>query len=290
MDRRKILVVDDVKSNIDILVSLLSEQYDVFGAMNGEKALKMLKRREIDLILLDIVMPDMDGFELSQKIKREPSMKNIPIIFLTAKTDEDSIEKAFDVGGVDYTTKPFRAKEIFSRIKTHIEFNENLKKLEYLAFRDPMTGIFNRRKFFELFKEALSKTSSISVAMVDIDKFKSINDRYGHAFGDEVIKKTTETISNNIPESAIFGRLGGEEFAVVFPQTVLESGVENGERIREKIEALETYFGGECVKFTVSIGVAQLKSEENIDKVLHRADEALYLAKKSGRNRVIPAD
>ena len=281
-----ILIVDDTKENINILLSLLDD-YDLLVALNGKKALKLVDKNEIDLILLDIMMPGMDGYEVCNILKSNSDTKDIPILFITAKTDEDSIEKAYDAGGVDYVTKPFKPKELISRIKTHLHLCSMIKSLEFLATRDFMTGIYNRRKFFELGEELFHKSEKLFAVMIDIDKFKLINDNYGHPFGDIVIKSVTKTISQNLLDGSIFGRLGGEEFAILCEADSMETIKQNVENIRKSIENLEEKCNNTIVKFTISNGIAKKHiDDDTIDKLLKRADEALYEAKGEGRNRV----
>ena len=280
-----ILVVDDTKENIHILLSLL-EEYDVLVALSGQKALQMVEKNDIDIILLDIMMPEMDGYEVCNILKANPDTKNIPILFITAKTDEESIEKAYDVGGIDYVTKPFKPKELLARLKTQLENQRLIKELDHLASRDTMTGIYNRRKFFELGTKLFNSTDNIFATMIDIDKFKNINDQYGHPFGDVVIKSVTQNISNQILPDAIFARLGGEEFALLCKADSIDEVHHKIESIRAIIENLEKIYEDKIVKFTISNGISQKQSGDTIDSLLKRADEALYEAKGTGRNKV----
>lgn len=281
-----ILLVDDTKENIHILLSLL-EGYDLLVALSGQKALHMVEKNDVDIILLDIMMPDMDGYEVCNILKSNVNTKNIPILFITAKTDEESIEKAYDVGGIDYVTKPFKPKELLARVKSQLENQRLIRELEFLASRDSMTGIYNRRKFFELgtklFKEA---NNNLFVTMIDIDKFKIINDNYGHPFGDVVIKSVTKNISNQIAPDTIFARLGGEEFAILCEADSIEEVRNKIEHIRETIESLEEATEDKIVKVTISNGIAQKHPDDTLESLLKRADEALYEAKGTGRNKV----
>ena len=286
---RTILAVDDTVANLDILVDLLNA-YDIIEATGGEVALEIVAEEEVDLILLDIMMPGMDGYTVCRKLKENEKTKDIPIIFITAKTDEDAIEKAYDTGGVDYVTKPFKPKELLARVRIQLAHQEMIEKLEFMASHDPMTGIYNRRKFFELANRKFSESSeNLYAAMMDIDKFKKINDTYGHPTGDRVIKAVTSVIGENIDEDSVFGRLGGEEFAVVCRHPDQECVVERLELIREKIEQLEVRSeSGELIRCTISEGVAIAdKTIGNLDELLQRADEMLYKAKGSGRNKAV---
>ena len=281
-----ILAVDDEKININILIDLLGDDYDVIVALNGEKALKQVQKREIDLILLDIMMPEMDGYEVCKILKSQDITKDIPILFITAKTDDESIVKGFEMGGVDYITKPFRPIELQARVKTHLKLSQTLKSLDFMATRDPMTGIYNRRKFFTLAQNMLDTQKTLFAIMIDIDKFKLVNDNYGHPFGDKVIKSLVNTVLKHLPQDAIFGRLGGEEFAIIYKADSLDEVKNKIEDIRKSVEDLEEKYEDKIVKFTISNGISQKKDDDNLDELLKRADEALYEAKESGRNRV----
>ncbi|MCK5680873.1 response regulator, partial [bacterium] len=203
MKTRTILAVDDTVTNLDILVDLLHD-YDVIEATSGDEALEIVDEEKIDLILLDIMMPGMDGYTVCRKLKESEKSQDIPIVFITARSDEDAIEKAYDAGGVDYVTKPFKPKELRARVKIQLEHQEMIDKLEYLASHDPMTGIYNRRKFFELANRKFTDNSeNLYAAMMDIDNFKKINDTYGHPTGDLVIKAVTGIIGENIDKDTV---------------------------------------------------------------------------------------
>jgi diguanylate cyclase (GGDEF)-like protein len=284
-----ILIVDDTETNIDILLDLLSD-YDVTVATDGYGALEIAKDDKPALILLDIMMPDMDGYEVCKKLQSDSDTKDIPVIFITAKTDEDSIEKAYATGGIDYITKPFKPRELIARVKTQLKLRELINHLDFIASFDQMTGIYNRRKFFELSTQRFSKSKEdLYGVMIDIDKFKLINDTYGHPVGDEVIKKVAITINDYILDSTIFGRMGGEEFALICHATSKEEVVKKIEEIRELIEKLEIITDdGSVVTCTISEGVSKASESVNsIDLLLKEADKALYEAKGKGRNRVI---
>ncbi len=283
-----ILAVDDTKANLDILLNILSD-FDVIPTTSGQKAVEIAKSEKISLILLDIVMPGMDGYEVCEILKLEQKTKDIPIIFITANTDDESIGAAYDVGGSDYISKPIKRKEVLARVKTQLNLRKNILDLEFLASHDMMTGIYNRRKFFELaiplFESGCGK---LFAAMIDIDNFKSINDRYGHDNGDKAIKLATKTISEYLPANAVFGRMGGEEFAVVCGECQKEEIVSLFEQIKNEIAKLGVVNKEETIKFTISIGISEQKeSVKNLDELLKNADEALYEAKESGRNRVV---
>ncbi len=287
---KNVLVVDDTETNIDILIELLGDIYEVFVATDGEIALEIVNDEKIDVILLDIMMPDMDGYEVCRHIKAKSRTKDIPVIFITAKTDEASIERAYEAGGIDFVTKPFKPRELLVRIKTQLDIRALIYNLDQLASYDMMTGIYNRRKFFEL-SEALfkDKKENLYAVMIDIDKFKNINDTYGHSVGDVVIKKVAEVVEKNIINATVFGRIGGEEFAIICHETSSDRVEEKIDSLRKMVEALEINIeNNEVIKVTISEGVSAADEEtKTLDDLLKRADEALYDAKGSGRNRVV---
>ncbi len=292
MNNKTILVVDDTVSNLDILENIL-DKYDVMDATNGEDALQIVNEEKIDLILLDIMMPDMDGYEVCERLKENLDTKDIPIIFITAKTDEESIEKAYDVGGSDYITKPFRPKELLARINRELKLQDLQNELKLLASTDPMTKLYNRRYFTKtaehIFEISKRDNKPLSNIMLDIDKFKNVNDTYGHKVGDEVIIAFANTLMKDQRKSDVSCRYGGEEFVILLPNTSLEGASIVAQKIREDIETLVLkLISNEDLKFTISLGVSivNIEKEKNIELALKRADDALYEAKESGRNRV----
>jgi len=296
---KKILVVDDAEINVEVLLELLSEEYDVMAALDGEMALEIASEDEPDLILLDIMMPKMDGFEVCRKLKVNSTTKDIPIIFITAKVDEDAIEKAYDLGGTDYVTKPFKPKELLARVKKELKLQELIYNLQaskeeliILASTDSMTKLYNRRYFsttsVHIINLAKRDKTDTSVIMIDIDKFKAINDTYGHQVGDDVIILLAQKLQDYARHSDIVCRYGGEEFVLLLPETSIEGALVIAEKIRLHVENMSVEAGEHQLKFTVSIGISQIniKDDINIESALHRADTALYEAKTSGRNRV----
>ena len=298
-ERAAILVVDDSETNIDILVELLSDTYEILVALDGESALEAIKEDEIDLILLDIMMPDMDGYEVCQRLKSKEETRDIPIIFITARTDEEAIEKAYDAGGVDYVTKPIKPKELSARIKMQLKLQKLIKDLEkskeelkFLASTDPLTKLYNRRFFSEYSERILNLAKrdkrDLSIIMLDIDRFKKINDTFGHKVGDDSIAALASALKKFTRKSDLLCRFGGEEFLVLLPETDINGAVAMAEKIRKEIEKLRIDIkNGTKINFTVSIGVAQMCGKnDSIEALIYRSDKALYKAKESGRNRV----
>jgi len=299
MERKTLLAVDDETINIDILLDLLGDKYDLIPVLSGEKALEILEKIDVDLILLDIMLPDMDGYQVCNELKNNEKTKNIPIIFITSNTDGNSIKEAYEVGGLDYVTKPFKPEELLARVNTHLKMRELINDLErsqeelkLLASTDPMTKLYNRRYFSEISEYIITSAkrdnTKTSIIMLDIDKFKNINDTYGHKIGDEVIVFLSNKLQELTRDSDIVCRYGGEEFVILLPKTSLDEAVIIAKRIREEIESISLYIqNNQEIKYTVSLGVSKVETEDtNIEITLKRADDALYEAKNSGRNRV----
>lgn len=287
-----ILIVDDTKINIEIIMELLGDKYDMISSSDGKSAISIAKEKKPDLILLDIVMPEMDGFEVCKELKNCTQTKDIPVMFLTAQTDEDSIEKAYDMGGIDYITKPFRAKELIARVNRELELVKLQNELKLLASTDSMTQLYNRRYFTKVSEHILDlakrEKQELCVIIIDIDKFKTINDTYGHSIGDEVIIEFSKILQEEQRKSDIACRFGGEEFVLLLPKTNIEGAVTVAQKIREKTQSITVQTSNISLHFTVSLGVSSIftETENSIEMAINRADEALYEAKNRGRNRV----
>jgi len=298
--KKTILIVDDTKINIDIVLDLLDPIYDVVVSLSPIRALEIVKETPIDLILLDIIMPEMNGYEVCTILKKNEETKHIPIIFITSNSDEESINRAYELGGIDYVTKPFKPLELLARIKTHLtiqtlisELKASQKELELLSLKDHMTQLYNRRYFAvisdKIFHIAVRNHQELSVMMLDIDKFKNINDTYGHHVGDKVIIALANVLQESSRKSDVVCRFGGEEFLFLLPETAVEGAYILAEKIRQKVEEMQIETDDEkIIKFTVSTGIAavKLKEQRALELSIQRADSALYKAKESGRNRV----
>lgn len=283
-----ILAVDDKKENLDVLLDIL-EDFDVIPVTCGQKALDVMAEEEISLVLLDIVMPNIDGYEVCKILKSQPTTKNIPIIFTTAKTDEESISKAYQAGANDYVSKPLKRSEVIARVQTQLKLKKTIDDLEYLASRDTMTGVYNRRKFFELSKPIFDQyDNNLFIAMLDIDHFKKVNDSFGHDAGDLVIKRVAKTISDMLPKESVFARIGGEEFVAVCIDDSAENIMQLFDEIKNAIASSMIDYNGHQISFTISNGIAHKNpSIKTIDELLKQADLALYDAKNSGRNKIV---
>ena len=288
--KAKLLAVDDNESNLDILLRLLQD-YDVIVALDGKSALDLLHYETPDVILLDIIMPGIDGYEVCARIKSNPRWSDIPVLFITAKTDETSLVRAYEVGGCDYVTKPFRSSELLARVRTQLEYRRAMEQLRHVAVTDDLTGIYNRRAFFEAalraFQRARERGTALGVLMLDLDHFKGINDRYGHAMGDQALRRFVETVRGLLLPKHLFGRLGGEEFALLSPGSDEAESIALAERICQAVSAVRFDPPADDLRMTVSIGVAQIEDgAADLDALLREADDLLFQAKHDGRNRV----
>jgi len=293
MSKPTILVVDDEKINLDIVIGLLGDTYNITVALNAAKAFAIVEKKEIDLILLDVLMPNVNGFEVCHLLKSTSHTKDIPIIFITAITDEDSIEKAYDIGGIDYVGKPFKPKELLAKIKRELKLQALQKELTLLASTDSMTKLYNRRYFSKIsthiFDLAQRNKQYSSIIMIDIDKFKNINDTYGHNIGDDVIISLANQLISQQRKSDICCRFGGEEFVILLPNTPLEGAKNVAMKLKDDVENIQVSINPKkSIGFTISIGITQIDIEDDkgIESALKRADNALYEAKINGRNRV----
>lgn len=289
----KILVVDDNKWNVKLLQQILQdEQYEVYILESGSDVLEKSKFIKPDAILLDIMMPGIDGFEVCRLLKEEPETKDIPVIMVTAKTDGQDLKKAFNLGAFDYIKKPIDELEVISRLNSAISFREQQRKLEKMAMKDGLTGLYNHRLILELFEKEYNKAKrndkNIAFIMLDIDYFKNVNDSYGHRVGDEVLKGIANTIQKNSRKSDIVGRYGGEEFCAILPDISIDQANSVCERIRKVVERNTFKIGSNNINVTISIGICFKYSANNTncEEMIIHADNALYRAKNTGRNRI----
>jgi diguanylate cyclase (GGDEF)-like protein len=294
-EKHSILIVDDNPDNIRVLGTVLRQNnYRVLISQSGLQALKTLEMTTVDLILLDIMMPGLDGFETCSRIKANPDWEIIPVIFLTAKVEEAEVVKGLEMGAVDYITKPFNSQVLLARVKTHLQLHQYHKLLLNQAYMDGLTQIPNRLEFEKVLQtewnRALRLNNHLAVLMIDIDYFKVLNDSYGHLIGDEVLKQVAHAIHSEAKRAGdLVARYGGEEFVAILPNTELSAALVLAENMRQAVESLnidnkQTKLG----KITISLGVSALIP--NVDlaamQLVDKADRQLFLAKNTGRNRV----
>ncbi|MCY7378500.1 MAG: diguanylate cyclase [Gemmatimonadaceae bacterium] len=307
----RILVVDDHEDNIEVLrVRLESWGYGTDACYNGHDALAYVEKTPPDLILLDVMMPEISGIEVARRIKGNKALPFIPIIMQTAlDSTEDKVE-GLEAGADDYITKPIDFAELKARLRSMLrikrlqealeerekELLEVNERLRFMSQTDALTGLDNRRhlneRIDEMFQHAQRLNEPFSLVMCDLDKFKSVNDTYGHQAGDEVLKQLAKILKDEAREIDRVGRYGGEEFMLLLPGTVLDAAVTFAERVRKRIEGHTFTFDGGTLQRTASFGVSGWPhpSIDASDALVRTADDALYVAKETGRNRVTRYD
>ena len=289
-----ILVVDDMTTTLLLIHDLLKDTYEVKIAKSGTKALEILESpNDIDLILLDIEMPDINGYDVCKRIKNNETIKNIPIIFITGRTSQEDEEYGLNLGAIDYITKPFNKAIVKLRIKNYLDLKIKNDMLEKLSMYDGLTNIRNRRYFDETFEKTFNEIKrdkkSLAVLMIDIDFFKPYNDNYGHGQGDETLRKVAKALEKTIKRASDFvARYGGEEFVILL-KDINKDGVEAvANNLLNAIRELKiTHEFSKIEKYvTVSIGASFYNSNSDVTKLelLLKADETLYNVKNSGRN------
>jgi two-component system, cell cycle response regulator len=306
----RILVVDDHPDNVEIINARLSSRgFQIETASNGEEALAIVQERPPQLILLDVMMPLMDGYEVSRRIKNDETLPYIPIILVTARDSTQDKVEGLDAGADDYITKPINFPELEARVRSMLrikrlqdeldqknrELEDVNKRLRKLSITDGLTELFNHRHVHELLHEEFERTKrsgeAMAVAMLDLDRFKQVNDTYGHPTGDVILYETARILRETAREIDMVGRYGGEEFIAILPGSDEEAAANFAERVRNAVVEHTFRDGDTEVQMTLSAGVASFPSPDcdHPDLLIKRADEALYQAKDGGRNRVIRA-
>jgi len=286
---QRILIVDDSK-NIHALVKarLTGEPVELHSCFSSEQALASIGQILPDLILLDVDMPDMNGFEVCRRLKQHPATMNVPVVFLTGAGSTDEKIRGLELGAIDYITKPFEPAELRARVRAALRTKYLLDLLNKKAMIDGLTGLWNRTYFDQTLAAQLSlaKRSGQPVAIVlcDLDNFKQINDRCGHLTGDEALRIVAACMQATCRIEDVVCRYGGEEFGIVVPNTSAERSGIMAERLRKNIEKLPLQHRGMPVQITCSFGIADLACTGEKD-IVAAADAALYRAKELGRNR-----
>ncbi|MCL2186288.1 MAG: diguanylate cyclase [Treponema sp.] len=298
--KNSLLIVDDENANLKILTHILGQDYTIYTATNGKNAIKKALELLPDMILLDILMPEMDGYQTLSIIKNTEIINKIPVVFITGLDSEEDEEKGLSLDAADYITKPFSAPVVKLRVRNQIQIVNQMRTIEHLSMIDQLTHLPNRRSFDNRlvveWRQAIREQTHISLLMMDLDKFKSFNDTYGHQQGDVILKVVSKVFDDSLRRPADFAaRWGGEEFTVLLPNTPLEGAIEVAENIRSNVEKtiIKNTTGDNKgdIKITISIGVNSVMptQQDSIDTFITNADEALYIAKKTGRNKVAAA-
>jgi diguanylate cyclase (GGDEF)-like protein len=309
MSEATILLVEDDKLQAEITKDYLVKYgYKVLIAVDGKSAIKTLSSQNVDLVLLDVVLPDISGYDVCRWIKVNDSTRFLPVIMLTIKGSTKDKVEGLRIGADDYLPKPYNEIELNARIYASLrvkslrdelirknqQLEEVLTKLEKIAITDPLTGLFNRRYFESVIEKEYNKTvrykTPTSCLVIDIDYFKRINDNYGHRKGDEVLKEIARLIKDCLRKVDTIARWGGEEFVILMPGTDSQKAYVAAERIKDTIE--KNSFSGINEKITISIGISSIPSEyiDSAEKFIDTADNALYEAKAKGRNLIVIAD
>jgi two-component system, cell cycle response regulator len=307
----RILVVDDHEDNVELLrMRLESWGFFVDIARDGAEALAAVERRPPDLMLLDVMMPEIDGYEVARRVKTNPSLPFIPIIMQTALDATENKVEGLESGADDYITKPIDFAELRARMQSMLrikrlqealeererELLEANERLRYMSQTDALTGLDNRRhleeRLDEMFEHAKRLHEPFSCVMCDLDRFKAVNDEHGHQAGDNVLKQFALILGQEAREIDRVGRYGGEEFMLLLPGTVLDAGVHFAERVRKAVEEHTFTFEGGSIKVTASFGVSAWPHPriDHCEGLVRAADDALYVAKEAGRNRVVRFD
>ena len=292
----RLLVVDDQPMQLQVLHRMLSADYQIFMATSGAQALRVCKEQLPDLVLLDVVMPGMDGFVVLQHLKASPETTDIPVFFLTAHTGDEIETQCLQAGAVDFIPKPVNPNVVRARVKTHLKLKFQSDLLRDLAFRDGLTGVSNRRHFDERLSiewgRAQRNGTSLSLLLLDVDFFKPYNDNYGHQAGDDCLRQIGATLKRELRRPTdMVARYGGEEFVCLLPETAFEDARSVAQKLLDAVrhQAIPHGFSSVAPVVTISVGLATRQGAGHSGKaaeLLAMADAQLYLAKHAGRARV----
>nr|WP_183909220.1 diguanylate cyclase [Simiduia aestuariiviva] len=292
------LVVDDQAVNIRLIYDLFKDDCDLFMARDGAKALEQARAIIPDLILLDVMLPDINGYEICEILKRDPATEHVPIIFITANVTEEDEATGFNMGAVDFIRKPINPVITRARVRTHLLLKKQAQALERVALTDALTGLANRRAFEQEYEQAWRQCArenwSIGMVLIDIDFFKRYNDRYGHQGGDDCLRLVAKAMAQVLQRPGdVLARYGGEEFACVLSNTDLQGACHIGELFRQAVESLGLpHLDSTVAKYvTLSVGIASIVPSSDTDEegrqlLISAADKRLYQAKERGRNQV----
>ena len=294
MKKHSILIVDDEALNITALSHMLGDDYNVHVTKSGLEGYEAAKEMLPDIILLDIVMPEMNGYDVIEALKKDDNTKDIPVIFVTARGHVQDEELGLALGAVDYIAKPFSASIVKKRVANQLKILSQMRTINELSRTDALTGIGNRRHFNDIldkeWSRAMRQQKPLGFIIIDIDHFKTYNDNYGHLQGDIVLVKIAEIIKNGLHRAIDqVARWGGEEFAIILPDTDSDGAVAVVENIRKTVEETAFMLNGKPTHVTISAGVHSVIPSQNsdykLDNFVSHADTALYHAKNKGRNR-----
>lgn len=293
-ERPRILVVDDQPTNIQTLYQILKGEFDVSMATDGTQAIAWCQRRAPDLVLLDVVMPGLDGFEVCRRLKSDPATRDVPVIFVTARDSVQDETDGLAAGAVDFITKPVSPPVVMARVRTHVALKAQADLLRSLAFNDGLTGVANRRWFDERLQvewlRCRRNRLPLSLILIDIDHFKPYNDSYGHQAGDDCLRAIATAMKSRLGRPAdLLARYGGEEFVCLLPETHYDGAWAKAEDLGRTVAELAIVHRGSTTAevVTISRGVATVQpdSDASAADLVQQADARLYVAKRAGRNR-----
>ncbi|HEC14841.1 MAG TPA: PleD family two-component system response regulator [Rhodospirillales bacterium] len=294
--RQKVLIVDDEPINIEILSEILDADYDIYFATDGKTALEVATGENPDIILLDIMMPEMDGFDVCRRLKADPQTRDIPVVFVSAKNQVADETQGLEIGAIDYLTKPISPPIVKIRVKNHLELKRHRDSLRRLSTMDSLTGIANRRRFDEYLESEWNRAqrnkTTLSLILMDIDFFKSFNDNYGHGAGDDCLKRVAQCLAGTLVRPAdLVARYGGEEFVCILPETPSDGAVKVAEDLLNDVRRLGIAheYSDTAAYLTMSMGCMSVKpgGGSSPRKLAEAADKLLYEAKETGRNLVV---
>ena len=292
--RPRLLVVDDQPANIQALYQTFAADHQVFMATSGEQALAVCADKQPDLVLLDVVMPGMDGHEVCRRLKADEATRDIPVIFVTAHSDEAAEARGLDLGAVDFISKPINPKIVRARVKTHLTLKAQSDLLRRWVYIDGLTGVHNRRHFDERlasdWSRAVRSGEPLSVILLDVDYFKLYNDRYGHQAGDDCLRRVAAVLKASVKRPGdLIARYGGEEFVCLLPDTDLAGAIAVAEHLGQQVFAQQIEHAASTVApyITVSLGVCSRSNNATgtAQLLLQGADAQLYVAKSRGRHQ-----
>jgi len=288
----RIFVLDDSAMSLSALTRLLeAEGYAVIPRSLSEGAVEAIVEAAPDLALLDIVMPKVSGLEVLKGLKGRDECAELPVIMVTAKTEVTDLSAALEAGAFDYIRKPFEPMEVTARVRSALRTRDYMLTLRQLSERDGLTGLLNHSAFYKALDKELEAGISpiVSVAMIDLDLFKTVNDRFGHLAGDLVLKGFAHLLQSAAGPSGAAARYGGEEFCVLLKGYSLEMAERWAQTFRRAVEGYSWDLAGRQIRITASIGVASIEERRSSEAIIAAADSSLYEAKRAGRNRVAAA-
>ncbi len=308
----KILIADENPTNITIICDLLGGENEIIVADSGQMAINLATQNMPDIILLDLIMPEMNGLSVCRVLKNQIATAGIPVVFVTAVSNPQDIVNAFAAGGQDYITRPFDSREFYVRVQNHLQMkksqdivkeyvkqletknqalSEMLVKLEITAMTDFVTNLATRRYMIKRLKAEASRLNrtkgKMALVLADIDNFKDVNDTYGHDCGDLVLKEIADIIRLSIRQQDEVSRWGGEEFLLMLPDTDLKGGRIAAEKVRKAVETAIFQYQGKSFSVTITLGVAQFDLNLGLEASIKKADEALYKGKSRSKNCAI---